>query len=758
MDYPSLRLSLFANNSSYTSTLKPLTEIIRLIQYDNIVAVRTQQYREMCETMGKNTANKHIKQKLMPAFGVAVLFKGLGHSSEQADGWTGLAMCDIDDIDDADELEAAFLRLRADPHVLLLYRTISGRGLRAIYSYERERGQKIDDTSWRAAFFLGNEQLAMVAGHPFDAKCCDATRLSGLAGDPRLHVNLQAVPFVIPDDLIVEQNCEYQEHGRPRKEYGSGTFHPQPEEAWPRVEQMLAEKKQVYAPGQHHNYILHASYLFNRFGTPLDALLEWASQEWADHDREERERAIRHKYKDTARHGTWKLSGKVKGRENAMVTLPELRQYLEAHILVRYNLVTDQLLWRAKGAAARAAASDEEVPLTSAEWQTVDETMVNTLRYQAAFDTGKRVLKSDVEGVLNSDFAKKVHPVRQFIERLPDWDGHDRIAQLAGYIHAGEPSSLPVPPSLVRDGPAPVTYLEWSLRKWLVAMVATWMDDKVENHCIFTIIGPQGIYKTTFFRHLLPPPLHGYFIENAHNSFSGKDDRLALSENCLVEIEEVEAIGGKELSELKSLVTSQTIKERRPYAKFRETKARLASFCASGNEQHILTDATGNRRWLCHLVSTIDNPRRWELDYEQFYAQLRHDYQEGFQYWFTSLEEDYVTRQNAPFLEVSFEEQLITTRFRKPRGHESYKLMNASMIALQICNGRLGQGVTIRKVADVMHSLKFRFTHKRTGNYYHVVEIPFDQQQSYISLPDDVESAEEETPQQPGNEQLELPF
>ena len=47
MDYPSLRLSLFANNSSYTSTLKPLTEIIRLIQYDNIVAVRTQQYREM---------------------------------------------------------------------------------------------------------------------------------------------------------------------------------------------------------------------------------------------------------------------------------------------------------------------------------------------------------------------------------------------------------------------------------------------------------------------------------------------------------------------------------------------------------------------------------------------------------------------------------------------------------------------------------------------------------------------------------------
>ena len=66
-------------------------------------------------------------------------------------------------------------------------------------------------------------------------------------------------------------------------------------------------------------------------------------------------------------------------------------------------------------------------------------------------------------------------------------------------------------------------------------MVATWMSDLSSNHEIFVLIGPQGIYKTTFFRHLLPPQLRMYFWENAHNSFASKDDHLALAENCLVD-------------------------------------------------------------------------------------------------------------------------------------------------------------------------------------------------------------------------------
>ena len=755
MNILELQVSLFQYPRAYLSVLKPFREILRLIQYDNDVKWKTQNFRTTMENVGKQTANETIKEKLVPAFGVPVTFQGHGHSKTDVKGWTGLAMCDIDGIDDPAELEATFGRLSQDPHVLLAFHSISGHGIKAIYGYERENGRKIDDTSWRAAFLMGNEYLTRVANHDYDKACDDMTRLCGLAHDPQLHFNASVQPFLIPDDLIVDENCNRQLHGQPRKEYSANTFRVSAEEAWPFVEKMLQEHNLVYAPGQHHDFILHASYLFNRFGVSEEDLLSWASQEWADHSKDERERAIRHKYKDADKHGTWKLGQrKKKGRENNMVTLPEIRDWLSAHVQVCFNLVTSQLVWRDH---VSAVGDIEEIPLTSSEWKPLDKMEINTRRQQIAADTGKRVLTIDVESVFESDFAKKVHPIRQFIGHLPNWDGVDRVAELASHIHV-EASQEEMMAGINTSVLHQTSYLEWTLHKWLVGMVAMWMDDKVQNQAIFTIIGPQGIYKTTFFRHILPPPLHGYFIENTDNSFAGKDNHLIMAENCLVEIEEVDAIEGKELAKLKGMVTSDQVKERRPYAKFRETWARLASFCASGNEQRILTDLTGSRRWLCHLVNCIDNPREWNLDYEQFYAQLRHEYQTGFRFYFDKEEETLIEQMNSLFKVTSFEEQMIDTRYRKPQRNEAYKLMSASMIALQILTGKVPTTSMVQKIGKLMHKRGYKFIHRNSGDYYKVVEIPYDQQQMYITLDEEFKTDESKNPQPPDSEQLELPF
>ena len=348
MNIQDLRLSLFQYPRAYISVLRPFQEILRLIQYDNDIFNKTNAFRQKMEEMGKNMANELIKEKLVPAFGVAVTFKGHGHGKSEANGWTGLALCDIDDLYDPVELEATFERLKNDPHALLIFRSISGQGIKVIYWYERENGQRIDDTSWRAAFLMGNEYLSRVANHPYDQQCTDLTRLCGLAHDANLHFNPDAEPFCIADDMIVEQNCEHSLHGKARKEYSAHSFNVSVEETWPFVEKMLKERELIYAPGQHHDFTLHAAYLFNRFGVPEDELLAWASQEWSDHNKEERQRAIRHKYKDVDKHGTWKLGQKKKGRENNMVTLPEIRDWLTAHMQVCFNMVTNQLVWRDK--------------------------------------------------------------------------------------------------------------------------------------------------------------------------------------------------------------------------------------------------------------------------------------------------------------------------------------------------------------------------------------------------------------------------
>ena len=725
------KLSLFQCLTSVPSKAVGLEEVVRLIRYDNGVTAKTENYRRMASVLGKEKADEEVKKKLVPAFSVGVLFDGNGRGAANVLGFTGLALCDIDHVSGEGQevrgerndqaLNESFEKATADPHALMVYRTISGDGLRIIYRYVRDEGP-LTATSWRAAFLKGNTYFAELTGHDYDTQCTDYSRLSGMAHDDEVYVNWEAEAFVITDEEILEANFDGRgEKGKPRKEYAAGTHAVAVDEAWPRVEQTLARRQMAYQSGHHHDYVMHAAFLFNRYGADQDELLTWAAQEWSDYDTKQREATIRSCYKKTQEHGTWRLNRQGrKQKETSMITLPEIRQWLSQRVEVVYNLVTDQTMFMIKN---------------TADWLQLDERMLCSIRGQIAADTGKRVLKQDVRDVLNSDFSRLSHPVREYVEALPAWDSRDRVKELCRHVSAQEPQ-----------------YFEWTLHKWLVAAVATWMSDLASNHEIFVLIGAQGIYKTTFFRHLLPPQLRMYFWENAHNSFSSKDDHLALAENCLVEIEEIDLQSPRDISELKALATSEKVKERRPYARFREEKHRLASFCGSGNQERFLSDETGNRRWLCHKVDHIDDPRTWGLDYDQLYAQLRDELRQGFRYWFDPDEQRRVERQNEAFRIESDEEQLIRSRLRRPSAGEKVTLMNSGMICQFLNGGVVGRGLSTRKVGIIMTSLGFRKVHTMQGNFFEVYQIPLDQIQATLAMTD----TREGEPSEP--QEGELPF
>ena len=736
------KLSLFQCLTSVPSKAVGLEEVVRLIRYDNGVTAKTENYRRMASVLGKEKADEEVKKKLVPAFSVGVLFDGNGRGAANVLGFTGLALCDIDHIASeelrvkseeglarrpegesqfATAVDDAFEKATADPHALMVYRTISGDGLRIIYRYVRDEGP-LTAASWRAAFLKGNTYFAELTGHDYDTQCTDYSRLSGMAHDDEVYVNWEAEAFVITDEEILEANFDGRgEKGKPRKEYAAGTHAVAVDEAWPRVEQTLARRQMAYQSGHHHDYVMHAAFLFNRYGADQDELLTWAAQEWSDYDTKQREATIRSCYKKTQEHGTWRLNRQGrKQKETSMITLPEIRQWLSQRVEVVYNLVTDQTMFMIKN---------------TADWLQLDERVLCSIRGQIAADTGKRVLKQDVRDVLNSDFSRLSHPVREYVEALPAWDRRDRVKELCSHVSAQEPQ-----------------YFEWTLHKWLVAAVATWMSDLSSNHEIFVLIGAQGIYKTTFFRHLLPPQLRMYFWENAHNSFSSKDDHLALAENCLVEIEEIDLQSPRDISELKALATSEKVKERRPYARFREEKHRLASFCGSGNQERFLSDETGNRRWLCHKVDHIDDPRTWGLDYDQLYAQLRDELRQGFRYWFDPDEQRRVERQNEAFRIESDEEQLIRSRLRRPSAGEKVTLMNSGMICQFLNGGVVGRGLSTRKVGIIMTSLGFRKVHTMQGNFFEVYQIPLDQIQATLAMTD----TREGEPSEP--QEGELPF
>ena len=749
------KVSLLQNLLSILSVPVGLDEVLRLIRYDSSVESKTDSYHKMMAVLGKAKADEEIKQKLLPAVSVAVLLDGNGRKAAHIKEFTGLALCDIDHIAGeeglarrpdgesqfATSVNAAFEKAKADPHTLLVYRTVSGQGLRIIYRYERgdtgptpgaspaKGGEslRIDATSWRAAFLKGNQYYAKLTGHEYDEQCGDYSRLCGLAHDEQVYVNWEAIPFVISDTEILTANFDSKnEKGKPRREHPADTFQVSIDDAWPKVEQALQRKGMVYQSGHHHDYVMHAAFLMNRYGVDLDKLLEWATQEWSDYDTRQRERTIRSCYQKTKEHGTWKLNQQGrKAKETSMITLPEIREWLRQHVEVIYNVVTDMSMYRIRGASNH-------------DWQQLDERVVCSIRSQIATDTGKRVLKSDVMDVLRSDFARLYHPVREYIEALPEWDGRDRVKELCSHVTCED-----------------FSYFEWAFHKWLVASVATWMSDLTSNHEIFVLIGSQGIYKTTFFRHLLPPQLRMYFWENAHNSFASKDDHLALAENCLVEIEEIDLQTPRDISELKALATSEKVKERRPYARLREEKHRLASFCGSGNQQRFLNDDTGNRRWLCHKVTHIDDPRQWGIDYDQLYAQLRDELRRGFRYWFDADEQHIVERQNQAFRIESDEEQLIRTRLRTPHDGEKITLMNAASIAQFINGGVVGRGLSSRKVSLVMVRLGFKSVHTKAGNFFEVYQIPANEIQPTLAYVDETEA---DTSSLPTMTEGDLPF
>ena len=85
-----------------------------------------------CEGQDAETAKRQqgqIKQN-QPAFIPSVLLEG-GRSSKHIKGYPGAIMVDIDGIPEA-IFDEALERVKADPHSFLVYKTLSGRGIRVI--------------------------------------------------------------------------------------------------------------------------------------------------------------------------------------------------------------------------------------------------------------------------------------------------------------------------------------------------------------------------------------------------------------------------------------------------------------------------------------------------------------------------------------------------------------------------------------------------------------------------------------------------
>jgi hypothetical protein len=252
-------------------------------------------------------------------------------------------------------------------------------------------------------------------------------------------------------------------------------------------------------------------------------------------------------------------------------------------------------------------------------------------------------------------------------------------------------------------------YWRQCFKKWFVAMVASWMKDEVVNHTVLVLIGRQGIFKTTWLERLIPPELREYSSKLPLSGQITKDDRLRLCENAMLNIDELDAICGREMNIVKSLLTSTDVNERAAYGRLKERRVRLASFCASTNNREFLTDITGNRRWLPFEVESIQNPFHAIIPYEQLYAQAVYLIEQGwYMYWFDLEEIEELEKHNEEFRAMENEEQLIPILFDIPAEGKGEFMTTAEISDLLVTYGGIKRPMSIRQLGMLLAKRGFQ--------------------------------------------------
>ena len=401
--------------------------------------------------------------------------------------------------------------------------------------------------------------------------------------------------------------------------------------------------------------------------------------------------------------------------QETVATPDEIKAMLDNRVSLRYNEVRGrtEIHWLSAGPVI---GEDEQGLLTifggdggvTDGYANLDDRDVNTL--WTALCQEKPVVKQHLLNVIESDYVPAYHPFRDYLEHLPPWheDQGDHIMGL----------SLTV--NVKGDADEQILFYQY-LKKWLVGMVASWVNAKVVNNVMLILIGEQGTYKTTWFANLLPPQLRDYFYTKTDAAMLTKDDRIVLAQYGLMCWEELDSMLPKELNKMKGTMTMPTINERRAYGRYHENLPHLASFCGTGNNVQFLSDTTGTRRWLPFEIESIESPLSSPFDYDGIYAQAYALYRQGFHYWFDRAEIEHLQRHNEAYETINLERELVDTYFRIPVDGEVGEFMPVSR-ALQIIGGNISQRLSDRRIGHAFTSLGFTFRRTNSTRGYIVVQ------------------------------------
>ena len=245
-----------------------------------------------------------------------------------------------------------------------------------------------------------------------------------------------------------------------------------------------------------------------------------------------------------------------------------------------------------------------------------------------------RVSIKDVRNFLESDYIKNYNPIDEYLFQCYDkWDGKDHIRALARTVPTANPH-----------------WADW-FYTWFLGMVDQWRGyshRQYGNSVAPLLISKQGYNKSTFCRRLLPPELQWGYSDNLILS-EKRQVYQAMAQFMIINLDEFNQISPQvQQGFLKNLIQLPTLKYKPPYGSHVMEFPRLASFIATSNMKDILTDPSGNRRFIgVELTGPIDVSVR--PNYQQLFAQALTALHNGEKSYFDAEQVKLIMKNNCQF-------------------------------------------------------------------------------------------------------------
>ncbi len=369
-----------------------------------------------------------------------------------------------------------------------------------------------------------------------------------------------------------------------------------------------------------------------------------------------------------------------------------MKRYLNAHYEFRYNVLSEINEFRPRGENLLG-------------FKCLGKRELNALCLEIQ-SAGIPCWDRDLARYIHSTLVEDYHPFTLYVQELPEWDGEDRLVDLASRVSSE-------------------AYWVKYFHRWMLALLAQWMGKNTTYaNCVAPLLvsEEQGWQKSTFCKSLMPEPLQAYYTDQIDLSANGRlEGKLGVM--GLINLDEFDRLTSRGMAKLKNLMQLSSLSIRKAYQKNYAPLPRIASFIGTSNRKDLLDDPTGSRRFLCVEVEhRIDCSN---INLPQIYAQLKAELEAGERYWFTPEEEQEIQCHNEAFYQIHPEEELFRNHFRSALEGEACEMLSLSEIleVLKEKHGALLRNVSMVKFGNALVASGIERVHTKLGNRYKLVRV-----------------------------------